>query len=193
MEVILVDLNEELCAAWREEFANCPAVTVVNGSFDNLTADALVSPANSLGCMRGGIDGAYSRVFGYELERAVMGRIKAEHNGSLPVGQAISVRIPHAPGKPFAFKHLVSAPTMHAPGQRLVGTPNVYAAAKAAFSECLFMGYASVVMPGLGTGVGGVPPTVCAAHMKAAYAASSPRQPFPISDDEAALFVVEAP
>ncbi len=168
MKIVLVDLNSTLCAEWERAFADVPGVEVHNGPFQGKPCTALVSPANSFGHMGGGIDGAYTEEFGRDLPRTVQAVILAEHDGELPVGKAFSVPIP---GNDPDFKWLVVAPTMRTP-MSLQGTANVYLAARAAFREARRRGFDSVLVPGMGTGAGGVDPATCADHMRAGYDAA---------------------
>ena len=110
MKYVLRDINGELVQAWRLQFADCPDVTVSKGDIFAAPADAIVSPANSFGFMNGGIDLAYSLRFGWALQKRLQARLLAEHDGELPVGQAVIVETGDA-----TFPFLVSAPTMRVP------------------------------------------------------------------------------
>lgn len=174
---MLVATDADLAAAWRRHLGDLPRVTVHEGSIFDLECDAAVSPANSFGFMRGGIDGAYSRAFGAQIERRVRQQISEHHDGELVVGGADIVETGNS-----SIPYLVVAPTMRVP-MRLVDTVHPYLAARAVFRLVLrghFTGgpqhghpvsarVHTVAMPGLGTGVGGVPPHTCAAQVRAAY------------------------
>jgi O-acetyl-ADP-ribose deacetylase (regulator of RNase III) len=116
--------------------------------------DALVSPANSFGFMDGGIDLAYLRHFGTELESRVQAKIRTDFHGELPV--------------------VVVAPTMRIP-DRIGNTPKVYLAFRAALLAVLaHNASASIAIQSLrspvpGTGVGAIPLTRAARQMHAAY------------------------
>lgn len=85
-----------MAAAWEQQFKSVPGVQVTCGDiFDDVTADAVVSPANSFGFMDGGIDLAYSRRFGWDLQERLQERLRREHLGELPVGQAVIVETHH--------------------------------------------------------------------------------------------------
>src|SRR5690242_11523848 len=106
----LRDRNPAVVSAWRQRFAGCADVAVSEGDIFAEPADAIVSPANSFGFMDGGIDLVYSRRFGWALEERPRTLLRANHDGELPVGQAVIVET----GDP-AFPLLVSAPTMRVP------------------------------------------------------------------------------
>jgi hypothetical protein len=61
MRIQLIDRNEDMCAAWREQFEFCPDVTVDCGDFFSRPTDCVVSPANSYGFMDGGLDQVISQ------------------------------------------------------------------------------------------------------------------------------------
>jgi O-acetyl-ADP-ribose deacetylase (regulator of RNase III) len=108
--IFLHTLDSEMAVAWRSVFTAVPGVIVVEGDILEGRCDALVSPSNSFGFMDGGIDLAYLRHFGNELQSRVQSKIRAEFLGELPVGQATIVSIGHET-VPF----LVVAPTMRIP------------------------------------------------------------------------------
>lgn len=177
-KLVLFDTNNALVDAWRRHFSDLIGtneVLVFHGALDaalNIeNVDALVSPANSFGYMRGGIDGAYTKVFGQTLEMAVKSRILESWDGELPVGKAIAVRIPYPPSvDERGVRWMVAAPTMRMPMSNVAGTPNVYLAAKAAFNVARRTPWLGrLACPGMGTGVGGVDPDTCARHMRLAW------------------------
>ncbi|AOS60968.1 putative phosphatase, C-terminal domain of histone macro H2A1 like protein [Actinoalloteichus hymeniacidonis] len=137
-------------------------------------ADAVVSPANSYGWMRGGIDALYARTFP-AAEENVRSAVLAYHGGELPVGEALLV--PTGVNSP---RWLLSAPTMREPGERLAGdTVHPYLAARAVLrlwvegtlehGAPVRRAVRTIAMPGLGTGVGGVDPATCARQVAAAW------------------------
>lgn len=169
MKIILCAMSIELEYAWRKAFQGCTDVEVRAGNILRHEAGAIVSPANSFGFMDGGIDLVYSQHFGWELEGRVRSRILSEHHGELPVGNALIV-----PTCDERVPWLVCAPTMRVP-MRIEGTFNAYLAFRAtlialkefnARAETRIM---SVLVPGLGTGEGRMPPADCARQMKEAY------------------------
>lgn len=174
-ELVLCAVDEPMAAAWQVvASAERSRVRVHRGSVLDIEAHAVVSPANSSGWMRGGIDAIYARAFP-GIEQRVRNAILTYHGGELPVGQALAV--PTGESMPA---WLLSAPTMRQPGERLApDTVHPYLAARAVFEfwrdrEVEHERPASaeidvIAMPGLGTGVGGVDPANCARQVAAAW------------------------
>ncbi|MER7082142.1 macro domain-containing protein [Saccharopolyspora kobensis] len=174
LQLVLCALDEPLAAAWQEIADDRAGLSVHRGSVLDLAVDAVVSPANSYGWMRGGIDAVYARAFP-EVEEQVRSAVLAYHGGELPVGEALLV--PTGAPNPI---WLISAPTMREPGELLpADTVHPYLAARAVLrlwaSAVLENGalvrqvVRSIAMPGLGTGVGGVAPDLCARQIAAAW------------------------
>jgi O-acetyl-ADP-ribose deacetylase (regulator of RNase III) len=169
LAIHLRDISPAVVAAWQSAFAGASAVEVSCGEIFECTADAIVSPANSFGYMDGGIDLVYSRFFGWELEANLRELLVDQHYGELPVGQAVILPTGHA-----SIPLLVSAPTMRVPAS-ISRTVNVYLAFRAALiavkqhNESNARPIASLLVPGLGTGVGEVPPERAARQMRLAY------------------------
>jgi O-acetyl-ADP-ribose deacetylase (regulator of RNase III) len=171
LTVHLRDIDPSMVSAWNIEFANEPSVTISCGSIFDEAADAIVSPANSFGYMDGGIDLVYSHYFGWELEESLKTLLADHYFGELPVGQAVVL-----PTNNERIPYLVSAPTMRVPST-ISKTANVYLAFRAALIAVHLQNarsqvpIESILVPGLGTGIGEVAPR-CAAHqMKLAYKA----------------------
>jgi O-acetyl-ADP-ribose deacetylase (regulator of RNase III) len=173
-ERVLCAVDEPLADAWTaaaEKLAG--RVRVHRGSVLDVVAQAVVSPANSYGWMRGGIDAVYARAFP-GVEQSVRSAVLAFHGGELPIGEAVVV--PTGEAEPA---WLISAPTMREPGERLpADTVHPYLAARAVFLQWrdgrLDHGPVrefvdTIAMPGLGTGVGGVEPATCARQVAAAW------------------------
>lgn len=169
LAIHLRDTNPAMAAAWQDAFASDPDVEVSAGDILELNADAIVSPANSFGYMDGGIDLAYSKRFGFQLEARLQATLLEHHHGELPVGQAAIVPT----GDPD-ISFLVSAPTMRVPAS-VARSLNAYLAFRASLIAVLrHNGLAeqpisSMLVPGLCTGVGEMPPNRAARQMKAAY------------------------
>jgi O-acetyl-ADP-ribose deacetylase (regulator of RNase III) len=162
-------LDSGMAAAWAKVFRPGDRLEIIEGDILAGSSDALVSPANSFGYMDGGIDLAYRRFFGMEIQRRVQERIRADHFGELPVGQAIVVATHHP-----QFQFLVVAPTMRVP-DRIADTVNVYLAFRAALLAVIRHNGSSskttekIRVPALGTGVGAVPIDRAARQMHAAH------------------------
>ncbi len=129
------------------------------------SVDVLVSPANSFGFMCGGIDLIYRNFFGQEIEDQAKSTIKMYCQGELLVGQvqAIPTNNDHIP-------KLLLAPTMRTPTLLGSALPNPYLAMR---GICQFINAnkekdMTISIPGMGTGVGAVPPEVFAAQARLA-------------------------
>jgi O-acetyl-ADP-ribose deacetylase (regulator of RNase III) len=174
LTVHLRDRSGQVVAAWETAFSDAPRVHVSCGDIFDHEADAVVSPANSFGYMDGGIDLVYSWFFGRELETNLRALLREHHYGELPVGQAVVLSTGH---KSIPF--LVSAPTMRVAGS-INGTVNIYLAFRAALIAVLSHNKSarspigSLLVPGLGTGVGEVPPPRAARQMRLAIGALIP-------------------
>lgn len=160
-------VDEPMAAAWDGLVAGRPWARVFRGSVTDLEVAAVVSPANSFGWMRGGIDGVYSRWLP-GIEDRVRAAIAAESGGELPVGETVLVATGVA-----TPAWLISAPTMRQPGERLHRSGTAAgAAARAVFlrwrdgvlpdGRPVRDAVDSIALPGLGTGVGGLSPATCA-------------------------------
>lgn len=172
MNLIFVDMQPEVVSAWKDHFNGYPQISVHSGSIFDVKCDALVSPANSFGYMDGGLDMRISQFFGWHVQERLQELIRDRHHGELLVGVAEIVPTDH-PRIPF----VISAPTMRVP-MILSDTVNVYLATRAVILLVLYGRFPdgravnenvkTVAVPGMGTGVGRVPPTTCARQMKAA-------------------------
>ncbi|RLK60096.1 macro domain-containing protein [Actinokineospora cianjurensis] len=174
LELVLCAVGESLATAWETAAEGRPHIRVHRGSVLEVRADAVVSPANSYGWMRGGVDAVYAEHFP-AIEQRVRSAVLAYHGGELPIGEALIV--PTGAKRPA---WLITAPTMKEPAQALAAeTVHPYLAARAVFRlwrDGVFDNGApvratvgTIAMPGLGTGVGGVPPHVCARQLAAAW------------------------
>lgn len=174
LRLVLCALDEPLTQAWDEIAQPRRGMSTHLGSVLDVPVDAVVSPANSYGWMRGGIDAVYARAFP-EVEQQVRSAVLAYHGGELPVGEALVV--PTGASSPA---WLISAPTMREPGEQLpADTVHPYLSARAAlrlWSEGVLENGVpvreavhSIAMPGLGTGVGGASPELCARQVAAAW------------------------
>jgi O-acetyl-ADP-ribose deacetylase (regulator of RNase III) len=161
---ILIDRNQEMVDAWKEEFKEYENVETHCGDIFEKSADFLVSPSNSFGFMDGGIDLAYSKKIGWHLQETLQDKIKNEFDGELLIGQSCTVDTNFE-----QYPKMIAAPTMRVP-MYLDGTPNVYLAAKAVFLAVKRSGEdKSCAIPGLGTGTGHVSFALCAQKMRMAY------------------------
>ena len=176
MRIILSAIHDPLLIAWQEHCADLEGVEVHGGSILDLECDAIVSPANSFGFVDGGIDLPYSRRFGWQVQYRLQDLIRKHHHGELLVGAA---EIVETDDQKIPF--LIAAPTMRVPMNLRTGV-NPYLAARAALLLIAHGEFHSgtkkgtpvghlvktVAFPGLGTGVGGVSPEICARQVGAA-------------------------
>jgi len=169
LRLSLGDINREVAEAMAAAFHDVAAVEVVEGNLLDAGCEAIVSPANSFGDMGGGIDKAIDDFHQGEAQRAVVAAIAEHFFGELPVGMALVVEL-STRHRPF----LVVSPTMRVPG-RLVAGINAYLAMRAALvavqrhNARTDRPIARLAVPGLCTGVGGMPAQDAAEQMRAAY------------------------
>ena len=166
MKIILADINPRLTEAWKEFFSAEKNVVIVADDITQIKCDAIVSPANSFGFMDGGLDYALSERFGWHLEKQLQQQIQNLPERELLVGQAILMETGDNQ-VPF----LISAPTMRIPTNFNIGTSvNAYLAMKAILIKATSKEkIASIGIPGLCTGVGGMHPMIAARQMYYAY------------------------
>jgi O-acetyl-ADP-ribose deacetylase (regulator of RNase III) len=173
LRISVGDLAPHVARALACAFDGAPDVEVVEGNLLDLRCDAIVSPANSFGDMSGGIDKAIDDFHHGEAQSRVREAIKDQFLGELPVGMALIVEVP-GPSIPF----VVAAPTMRVPAS-VVGSINAYLAMRAALVAVLLHNnnnnssskrkIASLAVPGLCTGVGGMHHDEAAEQMRAAH------------------------
>jgi O-acetyl-ADP-ribose deacetylase (regulator of RNase III) len=166
LRLSLGDLDPAVAEALATAFQGVDSVEVVEGNLLHLEFDAVVSPANSFGDMGGGIDKAIDDRHRGAAQDAAMKAIREHFFGELPVGIAIIVEV----GASF----IVVAPTMRIPGD-VSRTINVYLSMRAVLVAVLKHNASGkrpiqrLAIPGLGTGVGGMPPREAAEQMRAAF------------------------
>ena len=105
MKCLLCDINPAMREAWEKELERRPRLaalcSVVVGGITDLRVDAVVSPANSFGFMRGGVDGVYTRDFrGRRGKRATGNHPYASRGGT--AGRGSSHRAYRTFGHPVA-------------------------------------------------------------------------------------------
>jgi O-acetyl-ADP-ribose deacetylase (regulator of RNase III) len=171
MKIILVDQSQAMVDAWKLTVGD--AADVVQGDIFSTPTDAVVSPANSFGFMDGGIDLAYSRRFGWNVQASVQERIRDRFDGELLVGQALSV-----PTGDADFPLLIAAPTMRV-NMMIIDPQAVRLATRAAVREALKQGLSSMTIPGMGTGCGRVKPDWAARLMAKGIEDAINLRPFP--------------
>lgn len=173
MKIVLCDINTDLVQAWNHAFADVflrddrkdHQFEIIKGSIFDQHADALVSPGNSFGYMDGGLDYLISEIVGWDIQRKLQEYIKERTLGEILVGQAVPIEA----NDKSRFSYVICAPTMRIPMILGADSINVYLATKAVFSCMKGSALKSIAIPGMGTGVGKVPPNVCAAQMRQAF------------------------
>ena len=120
-------------------------IHVAKSDLADMTVDAVVNPANSQGLMRGGVAAAIMARGGKQIED------EAVSSAPIAVGAAVVTT-----GGSLPARHVIHAPTMEEPGQR-IGVESVRRATRAALIAAARSNFQTIAMPGMGTGVGGVP------------------------------------
>jgi len=121
------------------------SIVVKKDDLTQIVCDAIVNPANSYGYMGGGVAGAIKRAGGLEIEKEAVAK------SPIQIGEAIVT----TPGK-LPCKYVIHAPTMNRPAV-ITSVENVRLATNAAFELGIQLKIKSIAIPGMGTGVGGVP------------------------------------
>jgi O-acetyl-ADP-ribose deacetylase (regulator of RNase III) len=167
--IILCNTPGPVIDAWHSYFDGVAGVEIVGGDIFSIEADALVSTANSFGRMDGGLDEKIADLLGYGVQDAVLDMVEDRHEGELVVGLAEVVPTNHT-----RYPYLVCAPTMRMP-QDVSRTVNSYLAFRAVLRAVRDYNTQngkvidSLLVPGLGTGNGCMPPLRAARQMRAAY------------------------
>lgn len=151
MHLTIVEMDDsfiQVMQTLKEEKKVPTGVTLIHGAAFDSPADALVSPANSMGIMRGGFDGFIARkIPGIEarVQQAIRDKTGRDF---LPVGKTITI-----PVMSPTFRNLIVAPTMPRPGSR-TSYAAISKVADSIFRENPRL--LSITMTPLGTGVGGL-------------------------------------
>jgi O-acetyl-ADP-ribose deacetylase (regulator of RNase III) len=115
-------------------------IHVALGDITQLTVDAIVNPANSLGIMENGAARTIKVEGGEEIET------EAKSSAPIAVGAAVIT----GAGQLWC-RAVIHAPTMEEPGMK-VGVENVRRATRAALLAAGRNAYETVAFPGMGTG-----------------------------------------
>lgn len=182
-ELWIVHPDAAACEVIRARFEGLPGVTVRVGRFAELPAhDAFVTAGNAYGIMTAGIDAAVVARFGAAIMQRVQRHIVGAYLGEQPVGTAFVVET----GDPWCPR-LVHAPTMRIPGS-IEGTDAVYRATWGALvavhqeNTRAERPIATLCLPAMGCGFGGVSFDESARQMAAAYRHAL-RPPTTLGDD----------
>tara|TARA_R110000772_G_scaffold17946_3_gene50017 strand:+ start:156490 stop:157134 length:645 start_codon:yes stop_codon:yes gene_type:complete len=179
--LVLVDLQEDLCHEFEKSFKGVDKVTVQYGRFEDVDFDCIVSAANSFGLMDGGVDGAITMYFGGQMMDRVQAHIIDRYHGEQPVGTSFIIR-GNEQLNDGDNKYVAHTPTMRIP-MNIVATENVYQAMKAMLIEVhrfnkliddgkldsKYNRINTVACTGLGTFCGEIPSKRAARDMKLAY------------------------
>jgi O-acetyl-ADP-ribose deacetylase (regulator of RNase III) len=169
--LLLVDVQKELCNHWEEYFSDYTDVKIHHGYFHTVSAtyECMVSPANSFGLMDGGIDLAIRNYFGMRVQYNVRKKIMKEYYGEQPVGTSMIIDTEHED-----CPLLAHTPTMRVPTD-ISNTDHVYDAmfamlrAVANHNKTSPLKIKTVLCPGLGTATGCVPLEKAARQMALAW------------------------
>jgi len=121
-------------------------IVVENKSLLELKVDAVVNPANSSGKMGGGVAGVIKKVGGAQIEK------EAVAQAPVAIGEAILTKAGSLP-----CKWVIHSPTMEKPAEKTTAE-KVFRAAAAAIELAKKKNIKTLAFPGMGTGVGRVPP-----------------------------------
>jgi O-acetyl-ADP-ribose deacetylase len=128
-------------------------IHLAKSDITEMAVDAVVSPANSLGIMGGGVAAALARKGGPTIQREAMSL------APIAVGAAVVTNA----GTLWA-KNIIHVPTMEEPGLK-VPVEDVRRAMRAALLAASQRGFEVIAVPGLGTGLGGTAPSDAARAM----------------------------
>lgn len=121
------------------------SIQIEKSDITKFPCDAIVNPANSYGYMGGGVAGAIKRIGGRAIEN------EAIEQAPIPIGKAVNTTAGSLP-----CKYVIHAPTMKQPAMR-ISSENVEIATRAALKKASELDINTIAIPGIGTGVGGVP------------------------------------
>ncbi|MBX9690740.1 MAG: hypothetical protein K2Z81_00035 [Cyanobacteria bacterium] len=173
---LLRDNNPEVVKAWRSFFGRQSNMDIQEGDALESDASVIVTPINSFGILDSGFSSSLNDRLEGTLEPRVRKLIEDKHAGELSVGMAEAIR--SGVDKP---KLIVVAPTVRVPPERAAaGCVCSYLSTRAALraiaaeirkdkQEARPSDIDSVVMVGMGTGEGKMPPAVAAFQMYEAY------------------------
>lgn len=159
--IILFDINEDLCSSWRKYFKeeiDKGLVTVCNQKFEELECNCVITAGNSYGWMTGGIDLVVRNYYGQFIQDRIQQIILSMPNRMLPVGESIILNTGDIK-KPY----LIYAPTMDVP--KGIDTLDVFYV----FAKLLREYTSGFACCGLGTGTGNIDYDDCAKAMYDAY------------------------
>ena len=178
MKILFRDVQSEITSAMEAAFIGVEDMEIecVNIFYGDVEADAIISPANCIGRMDGGIDALYVQYFGWQLQarlckhlidyyggRDDIGRFTGS-SGRVEIGEATMIMTGHK-----KIKALIMAPTMDWPPGRIISSNNAFLAFSAALKLSNRLGLKKIITPGLGTLTGMIPPNIFAKQMRMAW------------------------
>lgn len=174
MELLFRDLNSDLVDTMSEVFSDCKNVTIECSNIfsGDINVDAIISPANCLGRMDGGIDGIYVNYFGWQLQARLSHHLIENcgdkdvdgMSGRIEIGNATIISTGHK-----NIKNMIMAPTMDWPPGNVSTTQNSYLAFSAALKLAKELELSSLLCPGLATLTGCMSSLNCARQMRQAW------------------------
>lgn len=195
-EYILCDRKENLINEWKKYFTGYDNVYVQKDGFFQTKCAAVVSPANSLGMMRGGLDYYLSIFFDRNtpslcqelgvdisvvlshpqlaekfrprLKWTIERKVKQKITAEYGSMLPVGEVVLVKTGHP-QIPFLISAPTMERP-ERIFHPEVIYNCMNAIIQLAEREKLPNVLVPGLGTGVGALEPKECAQQMEKAFA-----------------------
>lgn len=120
-------------------------IIIKQGDITKEEVDAIVNPANSYGYMGGGVAGAIKNAGGIEIERQAIAQ------APIPIGNSIITTA----GK-LKAKYVIHSPTMEKPAQ-ITDLKRIKNTTLAALNVADKNKLGKIAMPGMSTGVGGIP------------------------------------
>jgi len=186
---IFCDLNAKLCKQWDECIKTIipedkqSLFTVFNGPLDKYEGkfDCIVSPANSAIRLDGSFDNVISKMFSPSHRGAVTEHcqkyVYGINNGYLAPGMCLLVPMHHFDEEKFGCKYIALCPTMRIPDDCTWNKEVVYNCMWNLLAELWRHArrkngkdeITSVLITGLGTGVGGFSVESCARQMTVAW------------------------
>lgn len=158
MKLCFFDINQAMIEAWEEALkrAAITDIAIFAGSLDEMVIEVnplvISSAGNAFGRMGAGIDGALRRRFP-KVEAIVQQKIGNIWRGEMPVGaKSILARIEGED------RYLAYTPTMPYPGTGLRDAHGIYLAMRGLLLACSSGTPTRILaIPGMGTGIGGLP------------------------------------
>ena len=170
MDICFIGTNVEVVDAWHQHPFRCADVTIEQGDILDAHVGCIVSPANSFCLMDGGLDLAIAKRWPNLMAPAM----------EVIVGSSLCFYTDDNP-----VKAVIAAPTMRVPMRLHARTVNPYLASKAALQMARQLDFSCIAIPGMGAGVGGVPPKMVARQMWLAVKHFRDPPPHPQSSREA--------